>query len=176
MPDRLVYDVDRIRLAVGLLTSTADFMDMTERAVQDGLPAHALAIMNRGYATGALGTGPQAPREARLKALVERTIGSRKASLAANIAAARKSGDPNALLSVGYTATDLGQNAEGIAMMREAITKGGLVAPNDAMLHLGLAYLDANDKASGIAALRAVGGGGPAAELAHLWLLRIGAH
>ncbi|WP_428394464.1 hypothetical protein [Lichenicoccus sp.] len=180
VPDRLEFDVDRLRLAVGLLTSTADFMDMTERAVQDGLPAHALAIMNRGYATGALGTGSEAPREARLKALVEHTIASRKASLAADITAARKSNDPNALLSVGYTATDLGENAQGIAqgiaMMREAITRGGLVAPYDAMLHLGLAYLDANDKASGIAALRAVGGGGPAEELAHLWLLRIGAH
>ena len=174
VPDRLQYDIDRIRLAVGLLTATPDLMDMTELAVQSGLPRQALDVMNRGYATGALGRGPEAARQARLKALVESTIAAKQASVAADQAAARAGKDSNVMVATGYTAVDLGQAQSGLALMRDAINKGGLAAPEDAMLHLGLAYLEAGDKTDAVAALQRVGGSDGAAELAHLWLLRIG--
>ncbi len=172
VPDRLQYDIDRLRLEVGLLTSTADFMDMTELAVQAGLPNQALAVMNQGYATGALGRDAQAAREARLKALVVSTIADKKASLAADEASARN-GDANAMLATGYSAVDLGQVPQGLALMRDAIAKGGLAAPGDAMLHLGLAYLVAGDKTDAIRTLQTVNGTDGAGDLAHLWLLRI---
>ena len=174
VPDRLQYDIDRIRLQVGLLTSTSDFMDMTELAVQAGLPMQALDVMNRGYASGALGHDPQAPREARLKALVERTIAAKKASIATDEASARSMKDGNALLAVGYAYVDLGQAQNGIAIMKEAIAKGGLVAPEDAELHFGLAYMQAGDKADVIRTLQGARGTDGAADLAQLWLLRIG--
>jgi tetratricopeptide (TPR) repeat protein len=174
VPDRLQYDIDRIRLEVGLLTATADFMDMTEMAVQDGLPEQALAVMDKGYASGALGRDPQAAREARLKALVERTIADRKASIAADEASARSTKNSNALFAAGYSYVDLGQAQKGIAVMREAMAMGGLLAPDDAMLHLGLAYMQAGDKADAIRTLQSVGGTDGAADLAHLWQLRIG--
>lgn len=174
VPDRLQYDIDRIRLEVGLLTSTGDFMDMTEMAVQVGLPDQALSVMNKGYATGALGRDPQAAREARLKALVEKTVADKKASIATDEASARSMRDGNALLGVGYSYVDLGQTQKGIAVMKEAIAKGGLLAPDEAMLHLGLAYLQAGDKADAIRTLQGVGGTDGSADLAHLWQLRIG--
>ncbi len=174
LPPGLDYDVDRIRLAVGLLGSTSDFMDMTELAVQQGLPGQALDVMNKGYAAGALGKGAEAARQARLRALVEQTIASKKASLPADEAAARRTGNSNAMLAVGYTAVDLGQSQQGIALMREAITKGGLSEPDAAMLHLGLAYKQAGETAEAIRMMQAVGGHGAAAELAHLWMLQLG--
>lgn len=174
VPDRLQYDIDRLRLEVGLLTSTGDFMDMTELGVQAGLPVQALSVIDRGYASGALGRDAQAPREARLKALVEKTIADKKASIAADEASARTMNGGDALLSVGYSYVDLGQPAKGIALMKEAIAKGGLAAPEDATLHLGLAYLAARDKANAIRTLQAVSGNDGAADLAHLWQLRVG--
>ncbi len=172
VPDRLQYDIDRLRLQVGLLTSTSDFMDMTEMAVQVGLPVQALDVMNRGYASGALGRDPQAAREARLKALVEQTIAAKKASLAADEAAARSQNDGQAMVAAGYSAVDLGQTQQGLALMRDGIAKGGVTG--DATLHLGLAYLAAGDKASAVRTLQAVNGTDGSADLAHLWLLRIG--
>ncbi len=174
VPDRLQYDIDRLRLEVGLLTSTGDFMDMAELAVQAGLPVQALAVMNKGYATGALGRDAQAPREARLKALVEKTIADKKASIAADEASARTMKGGDALLNVGYSYVDLGQTQKGITLMQEAIAKGGLAAPEDATLHLALAYLTTGDKATAIRTLQTVNGTDGAADLAHLWQLRVG--
>ncbi len=174
VPDRLQYDIDRLRLEVGLLTSTADLMDMAELAVQAGLPVQALAVLNRGYASGALGHDAQAPREARLKALVEKTIADKKASIAADEASARTMKGGDALLNVGYSYVDLGQAPKGIALMQEAIAKGGLAAPEDATLHLGLAYLAAGDKANAVRTLQTVSGTDGATDLSHLWQLRIG--
>ena len=174
VPDRLQYDIDRLRLEVGLLTSTADFTDMTELAVQAGLPVQALGVMDKGYASGALGRGAAAPREARLKALVEKTIADKKASIAADEASARTMKGGDALLNVGYSYVDLGQAQKGIAVMQEAIAKGGLAAPEDATLHLALAYMAAGDKANAIRTLQTVSGTDGATDLAHLWQLRIG--
>ncbi len=176
VPERLQYDVDRIRLAVGLLTSTADFMDMAELAVQQGYPMQAQKVMAAGYASGALGRDAGAPREARLRALIDQTAAAKKASLASDEAAAKAAPDGNALVAVGANAVDAGQAAQGLALMQAGIAKGGLVSVDDARLHLGLAQMDAGLKADAIRTLQTVGGTDGAADMAHLWILEIGRH
>ena len=173
IPERLQYDVSRIRLAVGLLTSTSDFMEMAESAVQIGFPVQAQKVMAAGYASGALGKDAGAPREARLKALIDQTAAAKKASLPQDQAAARAAPDGNALITVGYNTVDLGQPAAGLALMQEGIAKGHLVSLDDARLHLGLAQMDAGMKPAAIQTLRIVGGTDGAANLAQLWILQI---
>ena len=172
LPERLQFDVDRLRVSVGLLTSTSDFMNAAELGVQAGLPVTALDIMNKGYASGALGKDPGAPREARLVALIRKTVADRKASMAADLAAAAKATDGNALVSQGYTTVDLGDGPAGIAAMKQGIAKGALLSPDEAELHLGLAYLMTGDKADAMRTFDTVGGNGPAANLASLWKLQ----
>ncbi len=174
VPDRLQYDIDRLRLEVGLLTAMPDYMDMAELAVQAGLPMQALSVIDRGYASGVLGHDAQASREARLRTLVQKTIADKKASIAADEASARTMKTSDALLGVGYSYVDLGQSQKGIAVMKEAMARGGLTAPEDATLHLGLAYLAAGDKPTAISTLQTVTGADGAADLAHLWLVRLG--
>ena len=176
VPERLQYDVDRIRLAVGLLTSTADFMDMAELAVQQGYPMQAQKVMAAGYASGALGRDAGAAREARLKALIDQTASAKKASLASDEAAAKVAPDGNALVAVGANMVDAGQATQGLALMQAGIAKGGLVSVDDARLHLGLAQMDAGLKADAIRTLGTVGGTDGAADMAHLWILQIGRH
>ncbi len=174
IPDRLQYDIDRIRLAVGLLSSTADFMDMTELAVQQGYPVQAQRIMAQGYATGALGRDAGAAREARLKALVDRTVVDLKANLAAQQKAAEAAPYGDDLVKLGYNLVDLGQPAAGLAMVRRGLAEPKLLLADDDRLHAGLATLAAGQKAQAIALLKSVGGTGPVHELAELWILRIG--
>ncbi len=176
VPERLQYDVDRIRLAVGLLTSTSDFMDMAELAVQQGVPMQAQKVMAAGYVSGALGRDAGAPREARLKTLIDQTAAAKKASLSSDEAAAQAAPDGNALLLVGANAVDAGQAPQGLALMQAGIAKGGLVSVDDARLHLGLAQMDAGLKADAIRTLQTVGGTDGAADMAHLWILQIGRH
>ncbi len=174
--DRLTYDIDRIRLAVGLLTSTADFMDMAELATQQGLPMQGQKVMAAGYASGALGKDAGAAREARLKALIDRTAAETKANLGKSEAAALASQTGGELLTVGYNYVDAGQAAKGIDLMKQGIAKGGLASKDDATLHLGLAEMDAGMKADAIRTLKTVGGNDGAAELAQLWILQINKH
>ncbi len=71
--DRLGLDVMRLKLRHGLIESSDDYMEMAQLSLQAGLPAEAKAIMAKGYAAGALGTGAQADRHKRLADLVAKT-------------------------------------------------------------------------------------------------------
>ena len=55
--------------------------------------------------------------------------------------------------------------------MEAGIKKGGLRRPEDAKLHLGLAYIQAGQKAKGIQMLKTVQGTDGVADLARLWII-----
>ncbi len=55
--------------------------------------------------------------------------------------------------------------------MEAAIAKGGLDHPDQAQLHLGVAYHVAGEKARAVQAFRAVKGSDGSADLARLWVM-----
>lgn len=57
--------------------------------------------------------------------------------------------------------------------MQQAITKG-VTDPNIARLHLGLAQMQAGNKAEAIQTLKSVAGDNGAYDIAQLWVLRLG--
>jgi hypothetical protein len=171
--DRLALDVQRLALAVGTLSTSTQYMEMAQRALQGGLVGEAKAILDKGYTAGILGTGPDAARAQRLKDLVTRTLADDRQSFATGTpeAAAR---DGNALLAIGARYVSYGQFDKGIPAMEQAIERGGLKQPDDARLHLGLGYLAAGQTIKAVAMLRAVGGNDGAADLGRLWILQSG--
>ncbi len=169
--DRLTLDVDRLQLALGLIKTAADYMEMTELALQVPLPGEAKAIVDQGYTAGALGTGTEAPRQQRLRDLVQRTYDSELKALPAAATAAANEHDGNHLVAVGAEYVSYGQYDQGLALMQQGIQKGGLDHPEDVKLHLGLAYLKAGRKPQAVATLRSVDGREGAGDLARLWLL-----
>ena len=172
VPDRLQLDVDRLRLATGNMTATADYMNAAETAVQNGLPNQALAIMDQGYRTGALGKDAGAAREARLVALIRQQIVQKKAELPGQLADAQKAPDGNGLVSAGYSLVDAGEGQQGLPTMQAGITRGHLTSADEARLHLGLAYMMAGDRGDAVRTLQSVTAG-PAGEIASLWVLRM---
>jgi len=168
---RLNLDIQRLQLALGYLVKPDDYMEMTEVALQVPLPGEAKIIVDQGYAKGILGTGPEAPRQQRLRALVEKTYAANLASLPAQLTDAATDHDGNRLLGFGEEAVSYGQYDKGIAAMTAAMAKDQLRHPEDAKLQLGLAYLKAGNKPLAIKTLRTVGGNEGAAEIAKLWVL-----
>src|SRR4029077_4760387 len=67
--DRFSLDLFRLRLATGNLTKADDFMEMTQLALQAGDPAEGKAVIEKGFAIGALGSGPEGERQKRLRDL-----------------------------------------------------------------------------------------------------------
>jgi tetratricopeptide (TPR) repeat protein len=171
-PDRLSLDVYRLEFSLGLVNKAEDAMDMAELAIQAKLPGEAKDVVDKSYAGGLLGTGAEAPRQARLKALVDKTFDADKAQLGKEDAAAADAHDGNALLALGRTYVSYGMFDKGIPMMEQAIHKDALSHPDDAKLHLGLAYWKAGQQAKAVAMLKTVHGTDGTADLAQLWILR----
>jgi hypothetical protein len=170
--DRFALDVYRLSLATGVMNKASDYMELAQLAVQAGFPAEGKQVVDKGYAAGVLGTGPEAERHKRLRDLIAKRVEESKAGLAEAEAEALKAKDGNALVDVGYNLVVSGQAAKGLGLMQQGITKGGLKRPEDAKLHLGVAQTIAGDTAKAQATFRTVGGNDGAADLARLWGLQ----
>ncbi|HKY89813.1 MAG TPA: hypothetical protein VJM11_02195 [Nevskiaceae bacterium] len=167
----LDLDMYRLLRATNNLTEGKDYMEMAQLSVQAGLPGEAKAIVEEGYSKQLLGTGPEADRHNRLKALVEKKYTDDKATIASTDkqAAAAETGDP--LVKTGMAYVTYGDAAKGLPMMEQGIKKGGMKFPEQQKLHLGYAYYVAGDKVKAQTALKAVGGNDGSADFARLWMI-----
>ncbi|MBR2125009.1 MAG: tetratricopeptide repeat protein [Acetobacter sp.] len=172
LPLPLQLDVYRIRLAVGDMLRPADFMNMTEIALQLQMPQLALDMMTQGYQLKVLGVGAEAARQARLKAMAEKAVAEAKAGrIGAEIQAkAQKTGD--ALFLVGYNDVTFGETQKGLALMQQALKKG-VRHPDIARLHLGLAYMQAGQRKQAIAAFETIPETSAAYDIARLWIIKL---
>jgi hypothetical protein len=158
---RLDIDTYRLRRATGSLATADDYMEMTQLAIVAGTAAEAKQVIDQGFANGVLGHDAGADREKRLQALAAKRAESNVDS----------NGVPIPPLDAGFNLVFAGKPKDGIAMMEAAIAKGGLAHPDDAQLHLGIAYYMAGEKAKAVQTFRAVKGTDGSADLASLWVL-----
>jgi hypothetical protein len=169
--DRLGVHVYRLRLATGNLSTANDYMEMAQLALQQGVPSEAKAVMDKGYAAGVLGKGPEAERQQRLRDLIQRSLDESLKNRAKDEADARAAKDGNDLVKVGLNYVYEGKADKGLPLIQQGIKKGGLKRPEDAKLRLGEAQLQAGHKQQGVTTLRTVQGNDGAADIARLWVL-----
>jgi hypothetical protein len=168
--DRFSLDLFRLRLATGNLTKTEDYMEMAQLALQAGYPAEGKAVVEKGFASGALGTGAEGERHKRLRDLAVKAEAETKANIEKDEQEAAAMKDGNQLVQVGYTYATMGQYDKGIPLIEKGIAKGGLKRPEDAKLRLGLALLQSGkNKPKAVQTLRSVQGTDGAADLGRLW-------
>lgn len=169
--DQNALDVLRLRHATGTLSGAASYMAMAQRAMSAALPAEAKRISDEGFASGVLGSGADADAQKKLRdAAAKQVIDDQKQLPQSAKAAAAASGGV-ALVNVGFAYVSAGQFDTGIPMMEQGIARGGLPRPDEAKLHLGIAYLSAGRKADAVRVFRDVGGTDGTADLARLWLI-----
>ncbi|OBV40512.1 tetratricopeptide repeat protein [Janthinobacterium psychrotolerans] len=168
---RLGLDVQRLRLANGLFTKPSEYMELSQLALQAGNPGEALSIIDQGYKKGVLGTGADAARHQRLKDLALKTQAELKANAAKSEAEYVKNKDADALSKLGFALVYDGQADKGLGLMNDAVKMGTAKYPEEAKLHLGIAYIHAGKKANANTALKTVKGTDGAADLARYWTL-----
>jgi len=170
--NRLTLDLYRLRAATKTLDSPNEVVEMAQLALQQKQAGEAKKLLDDAFASGMLGKGNEAERQKRLLALATERVAEAPAQLKQAEADALASGDGQDLVVVGFAYTGLGQFDKGLALMQQGI-KGKLKRPDEANLHLGIAYLRAGQKAKAQQAFKTVGGTDGTADLARLWL-RVG--
>jgi hypothetical protein len=145
-------------------------MEMAQLALQAGGVNEAQQVLDKGFAAGVLGAGPEAERHKRLKDLVVKRQQEAKAGQAEALAEAKKDKDGNALLAIGMDQVYAGQAKPGLELMQQGLAKG-TKRPDDAKLHLAIAQLAAGDHAKAAAGFKTVQGNDGTADLARLWAL-----
>ncbi len=170
---RLELDVQRLKLANGLLTKPAQYMEMGQFALLAGNSAEALKVIDQGYKSGALGSGTDAARHERLKTLALKNQADSKKSADLDQADLIKNKNADGLAALGFAMVSNGQADPGLALMQQALKMGTLKYPNEAKLHLGIAYAQAGKKPNAIAAWKTVQGVDGAADLARYWILQV---
>jgi hypothetical protein len=169
--DRLGVHVYRLKLATGNITSAADYMEFAQLALQQGVPAEAKEIMDKGYAAGVLGKGDEAARQQRLRDLVNKSLQESQAKRAQDEKEALAAKDGNELVKVGLNYAYEGKTEQGFRLVEQGIKKG-VKRPEDAKLRLGEAQLHAGKKEAGVKTLREVKDTKDgAADIARLWVL-----
>ena len=168
---RLALDVYRLKLALGQPQRENDYMEMSQLSLQAAAPAEAMAMINQAYKAKVFGAGAEAAREKRLLDLATKNAAELLKSGAETEAETRKNKDGDGLADLGYAYVAAGKTEQGLALMNEAIKNGTARHPDEAKLHLGVAYLTAGKKADAIKAFKSVQGKDGTADLARYWLL-----
>ena len=167
--DRLALDVFRLQHATGNLKEAGAYMEYAQLALQAGLPAEGKRIVTEGYDKKILGSGSDAARHKRLRDLASRQADEDRSALDKSARTGDKDG--NVLVNNGAAYVAFGEVDKGIAQIEQGLSKGGLKRPEDAKLHLGLAYLQANNKSKAAQIFKTVQGNDGTSELARLWEL-----
>ena len=171
--ERLSLDVYRLKLATGNLTTANDYLEMAQLALAAGFPGEGKKIVDQGFAAGALGAGADADRHKRLRDLAVKQLADDQKTLAQREADAATEKDGTALVNIGYAYVSSGQVDKGLSLMEQGIRKGGLKRPEDAKLHLAIAYQLAGQKAKAAQMFKTVQGTDGTADIARLWAIQI---
>jgi hypothetical protein len=156
----LDLDIYRLRRATGTLTTSDQYMEMTQLSLVAGIPAEAKQVIDQGFTSGVLGHDAQAERETRLRTLVVRRLQGRSDSNNLPV-------DP---VDGAFNLVFAGQAQQGIEGINTALGKDS-AHPDAARLRLGEAYYYAGQKARAAQVFRTVKGADGSAELARLWVL-----
>src|SRR5436309_13430870 len=172
--ERLALDVARIKLETGTMRSADEYLDAAQLALQDGFPMEAVRIIDKGYASGVLGTGPEAARHKRLKDMAARNLADGHKALAGDESQSVAGKDGRVLFNEGLNYVLLGKPEQGLALMEKGIRDvKAFRRLEHAKLQLGYAYHLAGQNQKAIQILKTVQGADGAAALARLWAIRL---
>lgn len=171
--DRFALDTYRLALATDSLTRADDYVEFAQLAAQAGYPTEGLRVVDKGYAAGILGTGPEAARHKRLHDLLVKRSEEDRANWSQTETQARASGDGAALVKLGFNLVLNGQSAKGEELIREGIGKSGQQTADASKLHLGIAQVLNGNTSKANATFRSISGRDGTGDLARLWGLYV---
>jgi hypothetical protein len=166
--NRFELDVFRLLEQSGNLQQPVDFTEMAGLAMQAGLPAEALRVLNLGYDKGILGQGAQAAAHSKLRTEAQTKVREDDRGFAQLEKSAR---DGNTLASVAAVYGSRQDWTQAQAVYARALAAGGLRREQEVRLHYAISLFKTGQKEPALAQLKTIEGDATAVELASLWAL-----
>lgn len=154
--ERVNLEIFRAQIAKGMLTDPEEILEVGQTAIQLGLPGEAQRIIDKAFADGKLGAGPEANRHKRLQKLARDTATADKASLPAQIKAAKASASGQDDVVIGEAAETYGETQQALELVQGGIAKGGLKNADEAKITLGRIQYALGQKDAAIATFKSI--------------------
>ena len=168
--DRLRLDWYRLLLTTDNMEEAPQYVEMAELALLAGLPHEAKKVVEAGYTANMLGAGKDAGKHKLLRDKTSKQAADDTKTMESGDAA-KAAKSAIGMVNTGYNFVIYGQFEKGIALIEQGIAKGGLKAPEEAKLRLGMAYLQSGNKAKAAEIFKTIQGNDGTADLGRFWLL-----
>ena len=168
--DNQMLNIMRLAMQVGAMTTSDQFTEMAEIALNAGLPGEAITAIETGKSKSVF----KGSRVADVDKMLERAKAAAEAdkkSLPQQETSAKANAQGNADVKLGAAYLSYGDNAKAIEVLQRGITKGGVRNPDEAGLLLGIAYLKSGNKPEAAKAFDTVTKDPTLTRVAKLWKL-----
>ncbi len=165
--DRLTLDFLRLELATGVMSTPAQYVELGELLLSRSLPIEAKRVIDAGFAAKVLGSGPDAPRHARLRAMANKQAAQDENSIDREVVPDRVPAEVN----MGDALVSSGRAQRGIGLLQKALATGKVEHPGLASLHIGEALLASGKSQQAIRVFDSIHGDGGMTDLARLWAI-----
>lgn len=174
MNDSTKFQLYRLMLAVGVLKSGDDYVELAQLANSFGFPAEGVNVLNSGFASKALGDSDSKERDNRKLTWMKGLMDKDKAELPSDEQRAKASADGQQDVLLGEDLIGYGQYEQAIEAIERGIKKGNIKKPDQAQMALGIAYYNNKQKEQARNAFKQVAATSELRRIAELWILHIG--
>jgi tetratricopeptide (TPR) repeat protein len=172
--DKEILNVLRLADGVDVMNTPAQYTEMAQLSMAQGLPGEAQAALEKGVQKKIFDASPrERDHAARLIAEAKQAAALDKSTLDKQDASARAKPTGESDVKLGAAYLSYGENDKAIEALKRGLGKGGVKSPDEASLLLGVAYFRANNNAEAAKAFGAVTQDPAMARIAKLWLLKV---
>jgi tetratricopeptide (TPR) repeat protein len=172
--DKEILNVLRLADGVDVMNTAAQFTEMAQLAMAQGLPGEAQAILEKGIQKKVFDATPRERDHAnRLISEAKTAAALDNSTLDKQDASARAKPTGEADVKLGAAYLSYGQNDKAIEALTRGLGKSGVKSTDEAGLLLGIAYARANNNAEAAKAFGAVSKDPAMTRIAKLWLLKV---
>jgi hypothetical protein len=164
--DKFKLDLFVLKLTVGTLNTTEEFVEMAQTALTQNLPAYAQKALEAGFAAKTLADNATTRG---LLATATRRAAAEKLT-PADEADAKHQPTGESLTRLATVAESYGNHAQAIDLYKGGLAKGGLSDIESVRLRLGVAQIQGGKVDAGKATLALVKANNGAADLAKYWV------
>lgn len=167
------FELYRLMLDTGTLKKPDDYVEYAQLASKKfGLPGEAQSALEAGFAAGILGKDQDKDKHDRLLSTNKQLAAQDKAGLADEDKKAKSAATGQADVAIGQAFLSYGQYEQAIDALERGLKKGGVKAPDEAQLALGIAYLRNKQRDQARTAFKAVKEDSELGRIASLWALK----